>query len=64
MTIERKTNSYNATLGMQVCHERTLDWDAMTLVHHIELSVPGYELTSNGPEMIDLSELELDDAEE
>ena len=64
MKIERKTNSYNATLGMQVSHERTIDWDAMTLVHHIELAVPGYVFTSNGPELIDVGDLELDGAEE
>lgn len=64
MTTERKTNSYNAALGMQVYHERTLDWDTMTLVHHIEMAVSGYAFTSNGPELIDIGELELDDAEE
>lgn len=64
MSIERKIQSYNATLGMRVYHERTLDWDVMTLVHHIELAMPGYELTPNGPEWIDINELELDDAEE
>lgn len=64
MTIDRKINSYNAALGMQVYHERTMDWDMMTLVHHIELKSPGYKLTENGPELIDIEDLELDDAEE
>ena len=49
---------------MHVCHERTMDWDAMTIVHHIEMSVPGYDFTNNGPELIDIGDLELANAEE
>ena len=64
MLIERKTNAYKATLGMHVCHERTMDWNAMTIVHHIEMSVPGYNFTSNGPELIDIGDLELANDEE
>lgn len=64
MIMERKTNAYNAQLGMHVYHERLLDRNAMTLVHHIEISVPGYKFTKNGPEIIDIGELELASDEE
>lgn len=61
MVHEKKLNTYKASLGMCVSHERTIDWDVMTLVHHIEISAPGYVLTQNGPEIIDPSTMELDD---
>lgn len=61
MAIKRKINSYNAALGMRVYHERTINRNTMTIVHHIEMSMPGYKLTENGPELVDIKNLELDD---
>lgn len=59
MTKEKKTHTYHAGYGMQVFHERTVDWKRLTISHHIEISVPGYELTSNGPEIISPKKQEL-----
>lgn len=64
MKIGRKINAYNASLGMQVYHERKINWNTMTLVHHIELAASGYKLTENGPELINIEDCELDDDEE
>lgn len=56
---EKKTKIYNAAFGMRVFHERTVDWKRLTISHHIEISVPGYELTNNGPEIISPKKQEL-----
>ncbi len=53
MTQEKKTNMYNAAYGMRVSHERIVDWGLHTIIHHIEIEAPGYELTKNGPKLID-----------
>ena len=45
MAQEKKTNMYNAAYGMRVSHERIIDWGLHTIVHHIEIETPGYELT-------------------
>jgi len=58
---EKKTKTYNAGYGMRVFHEQTVDWGLVTIFHHIEISAPGYELTINGPELIDTTKLELDE---
>lgn len=50
--MKKKIKIYKAAYGMRVSQEQTIDWKRMTIVQHIEISMPGYELTSNGPKFI------------
>ena len=52
-----------AAYGMQVQHGRTVCPSRNIVIDHFELEMPGYELTVNGPEIIDISDVELDDVE-
>jgi len=56
---EKKTKTYKVTHGMRVSHEQIIDWRRMTIVHHIELEMPRYELTTNGPKFIEPKKQEL-----
>jgi len=48
-----------AAYGMQVQFGRTVNPTAGVIIDHFELAMPGYELTSNGPEIIDNEDLEI-----
>ena len=50
-----------AALGMKVQYGRTVNPSVGIVIEHFELSVPGYELTCNGPEIIDIDDLEIDE---
>lgn len=50
--MKRKPKTYKATHGMRVSQKQAIDWKHLTIVQHIELSMPGYELTNNGPKFI------------
>ena len=50
-----------AALGMKVQYGRTVNPSVDIVIEHFELSVPGYELTCNGPEIIDIDDLEIDE---
>lgn len=61
--IYRLTRAFKrrAALGMQVKYGRTVNPSVGIVIEHYELEVPGYELTSNGPEIIDISNVEIEE---
>ncbi len=64
MAHEKKTKTYRVAHGMRVSHEKIIDWRRLTIVNHIEMEMPGYELTINGPKMIVPKKQELANDEE
>ena len=50
-----------ATLGMKVQYGRTVNPSVGIIIDHFELSVPGYKLTPNGPEIIDIENMEIEE---
>lgn len=44
-----RTFTKNAKHGMRVSRSVTINFDAPTIVEHIEMACPNYELTPDGP---------------
>ena len=66
---EKKPNIYrftrafmrNAGFGMKVQFGRTVNPSVGVTMDHFELSMPGYICTANGPEIIDIDDVEVAD---
>lgn len=50
-----------AAYGMQVQFGRTVNPTTKTVIDHFELAMPGYKLTNNGPEIIDIDNVEIEE---
>lgn len=61
---KRKTEKRESCRRMRVIHTQTVTAEVGTIIDHYELSVPGYKLTSNGPELIGLNSEQVADNEE
>jgi len=48
-----------AAFGMQVRYGRTVNPSIGVTVEHFELAMPGYICTANGPEIIDIDDVEV-----
>ncbi len=60
---KRKIEKRKSCRRMLVIHTRTVTEGIGTIIDHYELSVPGYKLTSNGPECIGPDEKVADNEE-
>ena len=49
-----------ATQGMKVQFGRTVNVQCSVVIDHFEIECPGYELTSNGPELISIEDVEIE----
>lgn len=50
-----------AAFGMQVQFGRTVCPSRNIVVDHFELEMPGYQLTADGPEIMDFEKVQLED---
>ena len=50
----------NVGRGMKVQFGRTVNPSVGVTVDHYELEMPGYRCTENGPELIDISKVEIE----
>lgn len=50
-----------AAYGMQVQFGRTVCPSRNIVVDHYELEMPGYQLTEDGPEIIDVDDITIED---